>query len=65
MAKKTKSGGSAKADRISTSQNAKLGDIYTASKAAMADADYSEGYPANEGELRNKNFATRQSGGSR
>ncbi|GAC1496110.1 MAG: hypothetical protein NVS1B2_15850 [Vulcanimicrobiaceae bacterium] len=36
----------------------KMGDILTASKAAMGEVSYEHGYPANENEKLNKNFST-------
>lgn len=38
-------GGSAKADGMSRQDNVRLGDIETAAKSTMKDADYSQGYP--------------------
>lgn len=43
--------------RISTAQNTRRGDIYTAAKSSMEPRSYAEGYPANPGELLNQNFA--------
>jgi hypothetical protein len=45
-------------------QDAKMGDITTAASSTMAPADYSRGYPPNEGELLNQNFANRGSKGA-
>ena len=56
MARKSK-GGESKA--ISMRQNTRRGDIYSAAKSTMEPADYSRGYPANEGELLNMNFSGR------
>lgn len=60
MADKKKSG-DAKAERIAPS-NAKVEDIQTAAKSTMDDANYEHGYPANEGELLNRNFSSRGKG---
>jgi hypothetical protein len=58
MASKKKSGGT-------TSAETKMGDIITAAKSTMADADYSGGYPRQPGadHLENMNFSGRKSGG--
>jgi len=40
-------------------QDARMGDITTAASSSMAAADYSRGYPPNEGELLNQNFANK------
>lgn len=50
MARTGKSG--SEGSKVDGTANAKLGDIYTASKAAMDAADYSSGYPAQPGNLR-------------
>ena len=55
MARNSKSSG--RNARISTAQNTRLGDIYTAAKSTMEPKSYAEGYPANPGELLNQNFA--------
>lgn len=54
MARNIKSSGG---DKISTRQNVKLGDIYSAAKSTMGPTDYSQGYPMNEGALQNTNFS--------
>lgn len=58
MASKNKSG------RL-TSAETKMGDIITAAKSTMKDADYSGGYPRQPGadHLENVNFSGRKSGG--
>ncbi len=58
MARKSKSGGI-------TSAETKMGDIITAAKSTMKDADYSGGYPRQPGpdHLENMNFSGRKSGG--
>jgi hypothetical protein len=50
MARTSKSGSDG--NKIDTSQNAKLQDIYSAAKSTMEAADYSSGYPAQPGNLR-------------
>jgi hypothetical protein len=49
MARSSKSGSDA--NKIS-GESAKLEDIYTAAKSTMEPADYSSGYPAQPGNLR-------------
>lgn len=44
---------------------AKLGDIRTAAKSTMADADYSMGYPPRPGTLHNMNFSGKSKKGSK
>jgi hypothetical protein len=51
MARKSTTGGS-EGGKIDTEQNAKLEDIYTAAKSTMEAADYSSGWPAQPGNLR-------------
>lgn len=51
MARRNGNGGS-DGNRIDTVSNAKMQDIYTAAKSTMEPADYSEGYPAQPGNLR-------------
>lgn len=60
MAKKTKSGGI-------TSAETRMGDIITAAKSTMANADYSGGYPRQPGpdHLENMNFSGRKTSGGR
>lgn len=48
MAKKEKGG----AERVDIQENAKMGDIRTAAKSTMEAEDYKEGYPAQDGVLR-------------
>lgn len=59
MAKGKSSGG----DKISTRQNVKNADIYSAAKSTFGPTDYSQGYPANEGALHNTNFSGKRPGG--
>jgi hypothetical protein len=56
-------GGGTSADHVSV-QDAKMGDITTAASSSMAPADYSRGFPPNEGELLNQNFASRGNKGA-
>jgi hypothetical protein len=46
----SRGGESGLAEHISA-QDARMGDITTAASSTMAPKDYSEGWPANEGEL--------------
>jgi hypothetical protein len=43
-------------------QDAKMGNITTAASSTMGPVDFSQGYAPNEGELLNKNFASRGKG---
>lgn len=50
MARRSKNG--ADGAKMDTEQNVKLQDIHSAAKSTMGPADYSEGYPAQAGNLR-------------
>jgi hypothetical protein len=45
-------------------QDARMGEITTAASSTMAAADYARGYPPNEGEILNQNFAQKGSKGA-
>lgn len=60
MAKKNSKG--QEGNKISMVANAKLGDIYTASKAAMDAVSYEKGYPSQPGVLRQLTYKLEKGG---
>ncbi len=63
MARKDSRG--ADPEKFDSRTMAKRGDIRTAAKSTMGDADYSQGYPPNKNELLNTNFSGKRSKGSK